>query len=81
MNTASESADDRRDLQLSYSAYLLRCWRESGPPGEPPAWRFSLEGVQDRQRHGFADLEALLAYLARVTQVNGDPAGPRNTHK
>ena len=75
MNAASETPDERRDPQLSYSAYLLRCWRESGPPGELPAWRFSLEGVQDRQRHGFADLEALLAFLKRVTQANGDPAG------
>ena len=71
---ASESPDERGTAQLlRYSAYLLRCWRESEANGTAPVWRFSLEGVQDRQRHGFADLAALLAFLERIT---APPAGP-----
>lgn len=56
--------------QDPYHAYLLRCWQETG---EATTWRFSLEGVRDHQRHGFADLESLLAFLRRITATNGKP--------
>ncbi|MCX6047701.1 MAG: hypothetical protein NT075_21595 [Chloroflexi bacterium] len=40
-------------------SYLLRLWR-SGASGE---WRASLQSVQTGERHMFADLESLLAFL------------------
>jgi hypothetical protein len=45
-----------------YHAWLLRLWRET-----PEAhWRIALETVPAGERHGFADLESLLAYLQTV---------------
>ena len=62
--------------QNPYHAYLLRCWQEAGgkriDSDEATTWRFSLEGVQDHQRHGFANLESLLAFLRQITATNGD---------
>ena len=58
--------------QNSYRAYLLRCWQEGDANSEPQSWRFSLEGVQDNRRHGFADLQALLAFLQQITQPRND---------
>ena len=55
--------------QNPYHAYLLRCWQESD---QAATWRFSLEGVQDHQRHGFADLQSLLAFLQRITETTRD---------
>ena len=44
--------------------HLLTMWRERpARPGQPAVWRFSLEDIQTRQRHGFADLDALVAFL------------------
>jgi hypothetical protein len=49
---------------LRYQSYLLRYWEEHGrAPSQPAAWRFSLEEVETGKRHGFADLEALVAFL------------------
>ena len=58
--------------QHQYHAYLLRCWRENDTDSGSPIWRFSLEGVQDSHRHGFADLQALLTFLHQITQVDTD---------
>jgi hypothetical protein len=47
-----------------YRAFMLRCWEVRSPqPGGPTAWRFSLEDPHTGQKHGFADLEALNAFL------------------
>jgi hypothetical protein len=47
-----------------YGAYLLRYWEvRSDRPGQPGTWRFSLEEAGTGERHGFRDLESLLAYL------------------
>lgn len=54
--------------QQTYHAYLLRCWQEDEANGDPSTWRFCLEGVQDSQRHGFASLESLLAFLQQITR-------------
>ncbi len=54
--------------QQPYHAYLLRCWCESDADSNTHTWRFSLEGVQKSQRHGFADLQTLLAFLQQITQ-------------
>ncbi|MEZ4869264.1 MAG: hypothetical protein R3C14_48525 [Caldilineaceae bacterium] len=40
-------------------SYLLRLWRS----GTDRAWRASLQSVQTGERHMFADLESLLAFL------------------
>jgi hypothetical protein len=45
-----------------YHAWLLRIWRET--PYAP--WRIALEHVSTGERKGFADLDALLAYLQTV---------------
>ena len=55
-----------------YRAYLLRCWRESNADNDSHTWRFSLEGVQDSQRYGFANLAALLTFLQQTTQAPGE---------
>ena len=51
--------------QSSYRVYILRSWLEGGgPSGEPPIRRYSLEDPQTRRRRGFADLQALIDFLA-----------------
>ena len=50
-------------MQL-YRAFLLRCWSTQTEEALGP-WRFSLEEVgPERQRMGFASLEALMAYIS-----------------
>lgn len=46
---------------LAYRSYLLRLWRTPG--GDEQPWRASLEDPLTGERLGFADLEALAAYL------------------
>jgi hypothetical protein len=49
-------------------AFLLRCWHErGGGVGGKTAWRFSLTHIDSkRDKKGFADLEALIAYLHQI---------------
>jgi hypothetical protein len=47
---------------VPYQTFLLRCWH-SAPPADAPSWRFSLVDVQSGGRRGFADFDALVAYL------------------
>ena len=49
-----------------YESYLLRLW-ESDQSGEL-VWRASLESTHTGERHGFADLDSLFAYLETVCQ-------------
>ncbi len=51
-------------------SYLLRLWRAPGGVGQP--WRASLEDTLTGQLQGFADLEALVAYLHG--QIEGESA-------
>jgi hypothetical protein len=46
-----------------YCSYLLRLWRVRDN-GE--RWRAALERVEDGERRGFENLEALFAYLSQV---------------
>lgn len=62
--------------QTDYHAYLLRCWQEGDASKDYRTWRFSLEGVQNNQRHGFADLQALLAFLQQIIQPKNDSEMP-----
>jgi hypothetical protein len=51
--------------QQQYLAYMLRLWQVSSD-GEP-IWRASLESPHTGERHGFANLEALFAFLEKQT--------------
>ena len=47
-----------------YHAFVLRCWEVRSPTADAPvAWRFSLEVPDTRERFGFGDMEALVAFL------------------
>ena len=55
-----------------YQSFLVRCWFI--PPAttdEPAAWRFELREVSaEPQKHGFSDLEQLIAFVAaKLTAV------------
>ena len=45
--------------EFQYQSYLLRLWRA----GEGKACQMMLERVDSHERHGFADLEDLCAFL------------------
>jgi len=49
---------------MDYRSYLLRLWRAG--EGEN-GWQASLESIHTGKRRGFADLDALVAYLRRET--------------
>ena len=60
---------------LAYQSYLLRLWR--APGGDTQPWRASLENPLTGERRGFADLEALVAYLHDEIEGESAPAaGP-----
>jgi hypothetical protein len=49
-----------------YRAFMLRCWEVRGrDPLGPTAWQFSLEDPHSGTRRGFANLDALMAFLRR----------------
>jgi len=49
-----------------YLAYMLRMWQVEAEDG--PVWRASLESPHTGERQGFADLEALFAFLTEKTE-------------
>jgi hypothetical protein len=51
--------------QPGYLAYLLRLWRVSDDG--KPVWRASVENPHTGERHGFASLELLFAFLEEKT--------------
>jgi hypothetical protein len=60
------------DKPPRYRSYLLSFWEERGyGPDTPVVWRFSLKDPLTGERHGFADLGALMAALERETASNG----------
>ncbi len=48
-----------------YRSYLLRLWLE---PNDPPEWRAMLESPSSGERHGFASLKALFAFVEQETE-------------
>ena len=64
--------------QRRYRAYLLRLWQADGDDGRP-VWRAALEDARTCERHGFADLSRLCAFLeaqtANWTAHDGYPPG------
>jgi hypothetical protein len=53
--------------QPRYLAYMLRLWQVSSDGH--PIWRTTLESPHTGERHGFANLELLFAFLE--TQTGG----------
>ena len=51
--------------QQHYLAYMLRLWQINND-GDP-TWRTSLESPHTGERHGFANLELLFAFLEAQT--------------
>jgi len=51
--------------QPGYLAYLLPLWRVNDDG--KPVWRASLESPHTGERHGFANLELLFAFLEEKT--------------
>ena len=47
----------------AYRSYLLRLWEERSEQPAMVTWRCSLEDPHTGQRHGFANLEALMEWL------------------
>lgn len=60
-------------------SYLLTFWEgRNRDPDAPIVRRFSLEDPHRGKRHGFADLEALVAVLEAQTRVaGGDPTASK----
>ncbi len=54
-----------------HRSYLLRLWRAGN--GNAPEWRFSLEDARTHERHGFADLISVMAFLEAIV---GDDVRP-----
>jgi hypothetical protein len=55
--------------QQRYLAYMLRLWQVSSD--RDPILRASVESPHTGERHGFANLERLFAFLAE--QIGGQP--------
>ncbi|MCP4426288.1 MAG: hypothetical protein GY803_17490 [Chloroflexi bacterium] len=51
-------------------SYLLRLWSVQNNEGR--RWRYSLENVQTGERHGFASLETLCAFLGEETSPESE---------
>lgn len=56
------------NLNEPFQSYMLRYWAESTDGDGGPVWRFSLVGLEDKRRIGFADLQQLVAWLSEQTQ-------------
>lgn len=65
--TADKEEFDRA-VYVRYQAYLLRLWQES----THTPWRLSLQNARTGEKHGFADLEALCAFLRDQTTFQPD---------
>ncbi len=55
----------------AYVSYLLRLWRTPGGADQP--WRASLQDTRTGERTGFADLEALCAFLHDQIEEDSAP--------
>jgi hypothetical protein len=57
-----------------YQSYLLRLWRT----GDDGPWRATLEDTLSSERHSFADVESLYAYLRQqMSDVARSPSRAR----
>jgi hypothetical protein len=62
--SAAEPVLVRQLHHQEHWSYLLRIWRAGGDGG----WRASLQSIPAGERHMFADLESLLAFLFALSQ-------------
>jgi hypothetical protein len=63
---------ERRPEGPTMRAYMLRFWKVGGTDSQAaPTWRFSLEDPHTGEKLGFADLEALVAFLSE--ELGGTP--------
>ena len=53
------------NIQHLYKSYLLRLWQTKGEDGM--VWRASLSTPDSGEHRGFANLQALFAYLEEIT--------------
>ena len=65
-------------MSAPYRSYLLRLWLE---PNDPPVWRAILESPANGERHGFASLESLFAFLEQETEQLEQENDPTQNHK
>jgi hypothetical protein len=65
-DTRSAMSDEQ-----DYLAYLLRLWRITSDGNL--VWRASVESPHTGERHGFADLQVLFAFLEEQTRGQADP--------
>lgn len=61
-----------QDERSPRSTYVLRCWSEKDGQGTATIWRFALEDVSTRQQIGFANTNALFAFLQQQFVDIGD---------
>jgi len=54
----------RATYRAQQCSYLLRLWRAGADGG----WRASLQSIPAGERHMFADLDSLLAFLLALSQ-------------
>lgn len=59
------------DEQRRYLSYLLRLWQISSEGKW--LWRASLENPHTGERHGFADLKSMFAFLEEQTYSPSQP--------
>ncbi len=63
---------DRRPETNRPRAYMLRFWKVGSVDSHTiPTWRFSLEDPHSGEKLGFADLQALIAFLQ--AELASDP--------
>ena len=68
-------ASDMNREQQRYISYLIRLWQVKNSGGL--IWRASLESSRTGKRQGFADLDALFAFLRQQTGVASDSQGDK----
>jgi len=61
---AADLARTRAAYRQEHWSYLLRLWRAGSDGG----WRASLQSIPADERHMFADLDSLIAFLLTLTQ-------------
>jgi hypothetical protein len=63
-NSSAEQMQARALPREQQRSYLLRVWQAGGEGG----WRASLQSIPAGERHMFADLESLMAFLFDMSQ-------------
>lgn len=70
--TERSEPDSQPDPQAQrhYMAYLLRLWSGSGSGANETRWQASLEVPLTHEKHNFASLQNLFAYLEAETETD-----------